>query len=121
MRELFGLTFDQFITCVVLPQGDFARFLHETPRERQALLKELIGIRVYDQMRKQAVARESRARQRVATLNGQLEELADEAGVDLDALEQRIEALGRLRKAVTADATALRDLEREVVDVKAIG
>ena len=41
IKALFGLNFDQFTTCVVLPLGEFARFLHGAPRERQDLLKEL--------------------------------------------------------------------------------
>ena len=35
--ELLGLEFDDFCTCVVLPQGDFATFLNASVTERQNL------------------------------------------------------------------------------------
>src|SRR5512142_2075690 len=38
VERLLGLSFEHFITCVVLPQGDFAQFLHATAGERQKIL-----------------------------------------------------------------------------------
>ena len=35
VERLLGLSFDDFTKCVVLPQGDFARFLHDKPSARQ--------------------------------------------------------------------------------------
>jgi exonuclease SbcC len=35
VEELLGLGFDDFCTCVVLPQGDFADFLHAPANKRQ--------------------------------------------------------------------------------------
>jgi exonuclease SbcC len=35
---LLGLDFEQFTTCVLLPQGEFQRFLHDKPANRQNLL-----------------------------------------------------------------------------------
>ncbi|HEY7816759.1 MAG TPA: SMC family ATPase, partial [Vicinamibacteria bacterium] len=50
VREILGLDFTQFTTCVVLPQGEFARFLHDTPADRQDLLTKLLGVGVYESM-----------------------------------------------------------------------
>jgi len=47
VEELLGLTFDQFTKTVVLPQGEFARFLTETPQTRQSLLRSLLGMELY--------------------------------------------------------------------------
>ncbi|MCH7570016.1 MAG: nuclear transport factor 2 family protein, partial [Deltaproteobacteria bacterium] len=44
IESWFEANFEQFTTCVVLPQGDFARFLHEKPAQRQDLLTKLLGI-----------------------------------------------------------------------------
>jgi len=51
---LLGLDFDQFTRAVVLPQGDFARFLHDKPAGRQDLLKSLLGLDVYERMMQRA-------------------------------------------------------------------
>ena len=34
VTALLGLGYEHFITCVSLPQGQFARFLHDKPRSR---------------------------------------------------------------------------------------
>ena len=48
VEELLGLPFGDFTTCVVLPQGEFAEFLHAKPRKRQETLVRLLGLGVYD-------------------------------------------------------------------------
>ncbi len=107
VRKLFGLTFDQFTTCVVLPQGDFARFLHESPRERQGLLKELLGIRVYDRMRGLAGARAAELERQLAATEGRLEELLEGRREDRETLEANIASLSTLRERVREDMQAV--------------
>ncbi|ANM30695.1 hypothetical protein ABI59_15605 [Acidobacteria bacterium Mor1] len=121
VRKLFGLTFDQFTTCVVLPQGEFARFLHESPRERQGLLKELLGIRVYDRMRGLAGARATELERRLAATEGRLEELLEGRHEDRETLEASVAGLSTLRERVredmqSVDAAELRraKLDREL-------
>jgi exonuclease SbcC len=48
VEELLGLPFGDFCTCVVLPQGEFAEFLHTEPRKRQEKLVRILGLGVYD-------------------------------------------------------------------------
>ena len=43
-----GLPYEQFTSCVVLPQGEFAEFLHAKPAERQQILVNLLGLHVYE-------------------------------------------------------------------------
>ncbi|MBK5289841.1 MAG: SMC family ATPase, partial [Acidimicrobiia bacterium] len=54
VTSLIGLDFDQFTRAVVLPQGDFARFLHDKPAARQDLLVQLLGLDVYERMMQRA-------------------------------------------------------------------
>ncbi len=61
---LLGLTFEHFTTCVSLPQGQFARFLHDKPRSRQDLLVRLLDLGLYDRVA--AVARQRAAADRAA-------------------------------------------------------
>jgi len=51
IERILGLTFTQFTTCVVLPQGEFARFLNDKPSDRQDLLVKLLGLGLYDRIR----------------------------------------------------------------------
>ncbi|MBW3602853.1 MAG: SMC family ATPase [Actinobacteria bacterium] len=76
VERLLGLPFDHFTTCVVLPQGAFARFLHETPSRRQDLLVRLLDLGVYERVARDAGARARQAAQRAGLLDEQLEGLA---------------------------------------------
>ncbi len=52
-----GLPFEQFTSCVILPQGQFAEFLHAKPAVRQQILVNLLGLHVYERIREQATTR----------------------------------------------------------------
>lgn len=123
VEQLLGLTFEQFCTCVVLPQGDFAEFLHANRSERQKILLKLLGAAHYDAVARAANSRAANARQRADVLTGELgtyadatEEAEKEAAGRADALaasEKRVTAklVPALSKAGTTLADAQRDLE----------
>ena len=50
IEALLGLTRDDFLKTVVLPQGAFQNFLHSTPAKRSELLKNLLELSVLDQI-----------------------------------------------------------------------
>ena len=41
--DLMGMSADQFFQVVLLPQGQFAQFLHATAQQKEALLQKLFG------------------------------------------------------------------------------
>ena len=63
VERLLGLAYEHFVTCVVLPQGDFAEFLHEKPAKRQEVLARLLGLDVYRQVGQAANAEAAAQRQ----------------------------------------------------------
>ena len=75
--ELLGLDFDDFCTCVVLPQGDFATFLRASVAERQTILLKLLGARHYETIGRLANRRAADANARIEALQGQLNGYAD--------------------------------------------
>ena len=50
LADDLGLTRDQFTQVVLLPQGEFARFLRANDDERRALLTKLFGTQLYDRI-----------------------------------------------------------------------
>ena len=96
VESLLGLDFEHFTTCVVLPQGDFARFLHQAPRERQALLIRLLDLGVYATMASAAGDRAKLARVRRDLQSERLAELADRTPRQRDDLRQRRDRLAGL-------------------------
>ena len=77
VEELLGLPFEHFTSCVVLPQGDFAEFLHAKPGDRQAILTRLLGLGVYERIAREANREAAAAGDRAALLAEQLGAYAD--------------------------------------------
>ena len=65
VEKLLGLPFAHFTRCVVLPQGEFARFLHDEPAKRRDLLTRLLDLEVYDRIGQLARQHAAAAKQAV--------------------------------------------------------
>jgi exonuclease SbcC len=123
IEEGLGLSFDQFCRCVLLPQGEFARFLHDKPGDRQDLLVALLDLGVYERVGRLATVRKEVAEARVAELDSRLNRIG---GVEPEHLEQAAARVGLLEDlAVTVESFTKRleelgrrgaEAERAVVD-----
>ena len=77
-----GLPYEQFTSCVILPQGQFADFLHAKPATRQQILVNLLGLGVYEQVQQAATGRAVRAEARLAAVDQLLHGLTDTDDAD---------------------------------------
>ena len=77
VERLLGLSYEDFCQCVVLPQGQFANFLHAKTSDRQEILLRLLGAEHYRKMMERANQRASVAAQRADSLTETLTTLAD--------------------------------------------
>jgi len=77
VERLLGLSYEDFCQCVVLPQGQFADFLHAKAGERQEILLRLLGAEHYRQMMIRANQRAADAAKQAETLDEMLAGLAD--------------------------------------------
>lgn len=118
-----GLPYEQFTSCVVLPQGQFADFLHAKPATRQQILINLLGLRVYEDIQTKATVRATSAEDKLTVVDQSLAGLADATDEAVEAAEAH---LGRMRelassveaaipglrsaRAAESEATAARDL-----------
>ena len=118
IRRLIGLDFQQFTTCAVLPQGEFARFLHARPAERQKLLTQLLGFGVYGAMRQRAGAKAAIGRDRMEVAGHRLDDLSDVNKKVEKGHAKRSEALKQLQKEAADELSEIGKLER---DMAAIG
>jgi exonuclease SbcC len=104
--DAVGLPYEQFVTCVVLPQGDFAEFLHAKPATRQQILVNLLGLHVYERVRERATALAGTAEAQLAAVDRLLTDAAEVSGADLAAAAARV---GELRALVaTVESAAPR-------------
>ena len=108
VKELLGLDFERFNKTVVLPQGKFATFLHDKPADRQQLLRELLGMGIYERLGRVARQQAVVADNQLSILEPQLIAGEDLSPAQLDALRDRHERAGLARRLL-ADATAEMD------------
>jgi len=118
VREILGLDFTQFTTCVVLPQGEFARFLHDKPADRQDLLTKLLGVGVYESMGNLARVREAEASQKAALHREELERIADVSEESKKAAKARVSELEVLKKKIESEEPALEALGRRAQEFR---
>lgn len=107
VADLLKLRFEDFTRTVVLPQGEFARFLTATKSERQGLLRNLLGMDVYTRVRDMAKTRSAVATDRAEGARRALEGLA------LADVETRAAALAR-RDRLDELASTISDREAEL-------
>ena len=64
IQAVVGLDFDGFTRAILLPQGEFDRFLRGDAKERRELLKGLLNLEHFEAMRERAngIARDAKAR-----------------------------------------------------------
>lgn len=100
VERLLGLTFQHFCTCVALPQGEFANFLHAKPSERDQILVRILGLEVYDRIAAAAGERRREQESLAKTLTEQLSGYDDATEDAVTVLTDRVGALEMLRQRV---------------------
>lgn len=127
VERVLGLRYEEFIKCVLLPQGDFAQFLHSKPADRKQILKKILGHGEYDKIQTAAGERKNKAEAVLAHIERQLSELPDIGNDDIVTaaqtvtdrqklqaeIESRIPALDELKQRADDAAEALRQLDEE--------
>ena len=114
VERLLGLSYEDFCQCVVLPQGQFAHFLHATAGERQEILLRLLGAEHYKQMMIRANQRASDAAKRAETLDETLASLSDATQDAEDAARANETALARLAERVDAAVPEINAADKEL-------
>ncbi len=79
VRSLLGLDFGQFTRTVVLPQGEFARFLTDSPADRQRLLRQLLDLGIYERLGQNARRLAKEKQVEAETIDGLLADRGDDA------------------------------------------
>jgi DNA repair protein SbcC/Rad50 len=119
VEDLLGLTFEHFTRAVVLPQNEFARFLHDKPAARQDLLVRLLGFDVYERMMRAARNRAAEQESAVKLAEQRIESLADCTPEQLAVWVEWLTLYAELRKDVRTARSALTALAEAVAAAEA--
>lgn len=112
VTHILGLDYDAFTQAVMLPQGEFARFLKGDRAERRLILQELLRLTVYGRMRELASERCKDAKRIAQMLEQQLQAYVLDTPDMLAQLERERARLVAARPALQearAEARARRD------------
>lgn len=96
VEGLLHLDFDDFTKCVVLPQGEFARFLRAKGDERRELLIKLLNLDIYTEVGRRAGVRAAEAESGAALHRQRLGVLAFATEDALKAASKRTKAIAKL-------------------------
>lgn len=128
VTRIVGLDRAQFLQTVVLPQGEFARFLRSPGEERRKLLQSLFGTQVYDRTADELAARRRAVLAEVegaeSRVRDALSRFAQAAGID-DPDERAVDDVvaglrsvaaetDEHRQAAVSDAERAREHERSI-------
>jgi exonuclease SbcC len=106
-QRIVGLSYDAFIQAVILPQGEFQRFLKSEPRERRDILSKILRFEIYERMRRLASDKSGTLDQAVKERQRRLDEDYCEA------TPQALDELESQRSVLDADIHSLTDRWRE--------
>lgn len=116
--RLLGLSYEHFTKAVVLPQGDFAQFLTDRPADRQALLRALLEIGLFEQVMQLANSRARIAETRAQSLGESLAKLEIPTPEQLDEARNRLSRLEEAAAELPARVGRLSQLETSHREVK---
>ena len=97
VEDLLGLSYDHFTTCVALPQGEFAEFLHAKASDRQDILSSLLGYQLYDELQSRANSRAREKRAAGAALETTLTGYENATEQQVSDLTSRADQLSQLQ------------------------
>jgi DNA repair protein SbcC/Rad50 len=101
VEGLLGLSYEHFTTCVALPQGEFAEFLHAKASDRQDILSSLLGHQLYEELQSRANSRARENRAAAAALDTTLISYEDATEQQVAGLTSRADQLSQLQTWLT--------------------
>lgn len=98
---LTGLTYSQFCRTVMLPQGEFTRFLKSSDKEKAELLERIIGQDIYRRIGRKIFELTSEAKDKVARLKEECEFFKPMGDEELAQAKNAVKALSEEVKVLT--------------------
>jgi exonuclease SbcC len=125
VTELVGLDFEAFCSSVLLAQGQFARFLEAATTQRTLILKGVFRLDQIDELRKAAKLKTNEVGLELATIEGELRAVPDDAEeqlVDARRRAQRAEErAGELERALPEEDQLEEAIEAASQELRAVG
>ncbi|KFI57690.1 exonuclease SbcC [Bifidobacterium gallicum DSM 20093 = LMG 11596] len=126
IEQIVGLNRQQFCQTVILPQGQFSRFLRLKPEERSSMVKDLFAAADYERIQHelrdmrlergaQVATRRTRLESAIATARDAALRCLNSTDADLDAEAGAMDCAAAVVEAQAQSEAAARDAERDAL------
>jgi len=105
---------EHFTRTIILPQGNFDRFIKEPPAERSAFLREIFDLSIYEKIKEKAKKKLEEAQQSFENDKNRLAEYED---VNEEVLQQKKGEQEQLLKQLAAQQAETEQLEERVKQI----
>lgn len=118
IREILGLTIDDFTRAVVLPQGKFAEFLTIKPKDRREMLERLFALEIYGkELTARLSAQQQETTQKYIGVEQRQQGLGDASAERLAQAELDLKQTIHSAAALGGNLTILRQKQEEDKEV----
>lgn len=109
--EIIGLNYDQFIRSILLSQGEFAKFLKSTPKERSALLEKITGTEIYREIGRMAYEKQKAEK---AKLDHLQEKLGDINLMNEEEIKNLNDEIGFFQKNIGQARDSIKMVQQKI-------
>ena len=117
-EDLLGLNFDQFCKCIILNQGEFARFLMSSFTERKEILERLYPGEMLENLSKIIRAELDEYQSQKQRLEIEREAVSSGHHYSLDDLKAELLKVSSKQQATDKELSSLESANREIVSLK---
>lgn len=118
VEELLGLSGEDFLKTVVLPQGRFQALLHSTPKQRSPLLRSLLGLDAFDGISERVKTLQNRLNQALFQVRGRRQALGEDPAAQVLQLQQQEQQARAAEEKLHEQLKSLRLSASELERVK---
>jgi len=121
IARIIGLSADEFTKIVLLPQGEFQRFLEMKTGDRTGILEKLFPVRLHAAISDLAKAKAREAENKALDLDARANAMEAALGDDPDAALVAARAAHEAARTAESSALAVRDAATAAAQVAALG
>jgi DNA repair protein SbcC/Rad50 len=112
IREILGLSYEQFCRSILLPQGGFSAFLEAKPEDRSPLLEVLTGTEIYSTISKNAFLKSTEYSTQIKNHKIQLEGIESLNEEELADLNLQKADFDKIEKELDTQKKSADDLQK---------
>lgn len=118
LQELLGLDYQQFKKISMIAQGEFAKLLVASPKEKTRIFRELFGTGIYERFTQVLSARSRQLLGKVTEQKSKLEEDVRLLAVDLEKADWCEEVRDKFRELVAAENWNYEELSEHLAQME---